>query len=132
MATSLTETQLSTLKGRLTARRDELLAQVREELLRADEEQYGDLAGQVHDMEDQSAADLLADLNLASIDQHIEELRAVDRALMRMGQSSYGYCVDCGQPIEHERLSAYPTADRCLDCQAAREHNYAQKGHPRL
>jgi RNA polymerase-binding transcription factor DksA len=38
---------------------------------------------------------------------------------MRAG--TYGECRDCGEPIALARLSAYPTAMRCLACQQRHE-----------
>jgi phage/conjugal plasmid C-4 type zinc finger TraR family protein len=32
-----------------------------------------------------------------------------------------GICIDCGCAIEAERLTACPTARRCLDCQERHE-----------
>ncbi len=49
-------------------------------------------------------------------------LDEVDAALARIGDGSYGTCVDCGQPIAESRLAAVPSAARCIDCQRAREH----------
>ncbi len=38
------------------------------------------------------------------------------------------YCLDCGEQIPRERLSAEPSATRCVGCQAcvekARRHRY--------
>lgn len=33
-----------------------------------------------------------------------------------------GMCVDCGDPIEPERLAALPYAQRCIGCQRQQEH----------
>ncbi|GAP66280.1 C4-type zinc finger DksA/TraR family protein [Mizugakiibacter sediminis] len=31
-------------------------------------------------------------------------------------------CIDCGEPISHQRLAAVPNAVACTDCEAAAEH----------
>ena len=43
-------------------------------------------------------------------------LGEVDRALVRIDEGTYGFCVQCGEPIPGERLSARPAADRCVSC----------------
>ncbi len=117
MAEGLTEQQLNEFTRCLKERYWQLRQEIRDELLRTDEEQYIELAGRVHDPEEEAVADLLVDLNLASISRHIQELREIDDALIRMAKGTYGFCVDCDQPIQLERLKASPTAKRCITCQ---------------
>ncbi|HEY0260339.1 MAG TPA: TraR/DksA C4-type zinc finger protein [Lacisediminihabitans sp.] len=45
-----------------------------------------------------------------------ERIRAVDAALQRIADGTYGVCVRCGKPIGGERLSARPAAATCIDC----------------
>ncbi len=117
MAESLTEQHLNEFKKRLKERYWQLRQEIRDELLKTDEEQYIELAGRVHDPEEEAVADLLVDLNLASISRHVQELREIDDALIRIAKGTYGICVDCDQPIGLQRLTANPTAKRCLACQ---------------
>ena len=56
----------------------------------------------------------------ALLDQARAHLAAVDEALRRLGEGSYGRCEVCGQPIAPERLAARPTATRCLACASTR------------
>ncbi|MCD6124426.1 TraR/DksA C4-type zinc finger protein [bacterium] len=44
-------------------------------------------------------------------------LDAVDEALFRIEQGTYGKCRGCGKNIEMERLKAIPYAEYCLSCQ---------------
>jgi N-ethylmaleimide reductase len=106
----------------LRARQSALRVTIHEALLRSDQEQYLQIAGQVHDAEDESLADLLVDVNLAEITREIQELRDIDAAFRRIVMGTYGVCVRCGQAIERERLDAYPTAKRCIACQRHEEH----------
>lgn len=129
---SLSPAQIATLENALLARRNALLAEVREELIRTGEQHYIDLAGRVTDSGDQAVADLIADLDAAHIDRDITELREIDAALGRIRAETYGNCIDCGADIDVARLEAYPTAARCVRCQAQHEHTYAHTGTPRL
>ena len=71
-----------------------------------------------HDREDSTAsANTARDLELALDAHDSAEIAAIDAALKRMDEGSYGDCVDCGAPIAEARLRAAPEASRCLDCQ---------------
>jgi len=110
---------------KLRAKWQEVRTRAREVLLRAGNERYVQIAGQVHDVEDESLADLLVDVNLAEASRDIQEIRDIEDALRRIALGTYGTCVRCKRPIEGRRLEAFPTASRCTQCQ--REY---EKGHP--
>ena len=132
MTRTLSEAQLHALEKRLRKRRQELLAEIHEELVRTDDEHYVDLAGRVHDIGEESVADLLLDVNLAVIDNQINEVRDIEAALERMQTGTYGICMDCGAPIDFERLDAWPTAKRCLPCQQRYETTRVAGNTPTL
>lgn len=132
MPKKLTDKRLARLRKRLDERFGELSELIRRELLASDDENYAALAERVHDTAEESVADLLADVNLAVIDHHIQELQRVEGALMRLRAGTYGICVDCDGEIEVDRLEAYPEAMRCHDCQERYERTQAQPGHARL
>ena len=48
-------------------------------------------------------------------------LQAIDAALTRMDDGSYGACVSCGRPIGAERLEALPWTTQCIDCKRKEE-----------
>ena len=41
---------------------------------------------------------------------------AIDQALARIADGSYGFCTRRGEPIGRERLEARPAAELCIDC----------------
>ena len=47
-----------------------------------------------------------------------EQLADVEHALQKFEDGSYGFCDNCGQPIDPARLEALPHASLCLDCKA--------------
>ncbi len=122
---NLTDEQLQGLQQKLTAERSRLRAEIRDELLRSDQEQYGELAGQVHDSGDESVADLLADINISIVGRLIQELRDVEAALERIREAAYGVCSVCGDDIPFERLEVAPAASRCLTHQEEYERTRA-------
>jgi DnaK suppressor protein len=126
------ERQIETLRAELERRRAGLLQEIRDELLQSDDEHYVDLAERVHDVAEESVADLLSDVELAVIDRHIREVLDIEGALQRIAMGSYGICVDCEGPIVYRRLQAYPTASRCRDCQQHYEQTHAGTSLPRM
>lgn len=117
----LTERQLAEFR---TILRERFLAEreaIRQALLAADDQSFSELAGRVGDLENSALADLLVDVRLADIDRHVEAIRDIDTALLRIAGGSYGQCIDCEEPIDTGRLQAYPTAKRCKPCQVKYE-----------
>ena len=48
-------------------------------------------------------------------------LTAIDAALKRIDDGTYGTCVSCKDQIRHERLEASPWASLCIDCKRRAE-----------
>lgn len=127
-----TEEQLAQLKTRLQQRYLELREEVRGELERSGDQRYIDLAGDVADPGDESVADMLVDVDAALVDRQVTEMREVEAALKRLADLDFGDCIECGGEIGFERLMAYPTARRCVRCQALHEKTYAHENKPTL
>jgi DnaK suppressor protein len=61
--------------------------------------------------------------DLALRDKNVGQLEAIEAALRRLDDGSYGACVDCGQPVAPGRLEAIPWAARCIDCQGRHDRS---------
>lgn len=57
--------------------------------------------------------------DLALRDHNHEHLAAIDAALARLDEGTYGRCTSCHREIPFERLEARPWAALCIDCQRA-------------
>lgn len=125
---ALNPEQARELRSAIDARRTALLNELRQDVNRSREQQYGELAGPAPDAGDESVADLIADLDHAEVERDVGELRQLDAARSRMDEGSYGECVQCGRDIQFERLRANPSALRCIDCQTLFEKTHAQAG----
>jgi RNA polymerase-binding protein DksA len=60
------------------------------------------------------------------LDYSLEEneerlLEAINAALTRIDDGTYGICSACGQPIGEERLEALPWTTQCIDCKRKEE-----------
>lgn len=118
----LSEKQLQGFDQRLKKRRDELREIIRDELASTQREDYTELAGMVHDVGDESFAELLRGVNLTNRARELEEMQDIEASIERIKNGTYGTCVECNDAIAVERLDAYPTAKRCITCQSRHEN----------
>jgi RNA polymerase-binding protein DksA len=130
MTRTLENRHVESLRAAMRARQTVLREEIRQALLKSDSEHYLQIADSVRDLEDESFADLIVDVGLAEIDRDLDELRAIDAALLRVADGSYGVCEVCERPIDPKRLEIAPHASRCIDCQTLFERTHFQKtGH---
>jgi RNA polymerase-binding protein DksA len=130
MTRNLQNKQLDSLQAAMRARQTQLREEIRQALIKSDSEHYLQIADSVRELEDESFADLIVDVGLAEIDRDLDELRAIDAALLRVADGSYGVCEACDRPIDVKRLNLTPQALRCIDCQTIFERTHFQKtGH---
>lgn len=57
-----------------------------------------------------------------------QKLEAIDAALKRVEEGTYGVCVDCGCEVEEKRLMALPWALRCVKCMSKYEDEKKKRG----
>ncbi len=57
-------------------------------------------------------------------------LQEVDRALDAIDGGTYGMCAECGEPIDADRLEAYPLATLCIDCKRKDERQHPDRSRP--
>jgi len=127
---ALSQSQLDQLVMQLKRDYQTLLSEVHEELENSGNQHRIDLLNrEPGDSGDESLATTLVNLNLTTLDRHVQEIRDIEATFRRVTDGDYGVCVDCGMDIGFERLHAYPTAKRCIVCQEKREKLYAREGH---
>ena len=102
---------LSRYKRLLLAKQRQVVA------ARAAEEAPAPAAGHVRgDVIDQASAEAEAKVQarLRQTESHL--LRAIEEALARIEQGSFGVCQACGRPISEARLDAVPWTRVCREC----------------
>ncbi|MBS1188864.1 MAG: conjugal transfer protein TraR [Rhodocyclaceae bacterium] len=129
--THLSKDQIEQLRQLLEQRRNDLRGEIMEVLARTEEFPYGELAG-IPDLGDASVADLLIDLDNAMVHRDVQEIREIEATLERMDQGVYATCIECGLPIDFERLQAFPEAKRCWPCQGTYEKTHIHDTTPTL
>ncbi len=110
-----------TFNAQLHQMRAELLAQIRAQ--RGGPVGRAESAAEAREdaSDDWAQADAERDLAFALEERESAELVAIDAALQRIADGSYGLCLACGSPIPNARLHAHPTAMRCTACQEKAE-----------
>jgi len=48
-------------------------------------------------------------------------IQQINAALARIEDSSYGFCLNCGNALNEKRLTAIPWSRHCVDCQELAE-----------
>jgi DnaK suppressor protein len=68
------------------------------------------------DVADQANSDAEAQLQIRLHQTDGRLLRAIEEALVRVKQGTYGVCVTCGHLISKARLNAVPWTHHCRNC----------------
>ena len=122
---SLSASEIEEFRVELARRKVRLMSEIESKLAQAKTERVAPDAVSVTDGGDKALLEAASGLDLAIASRDIEELRAVEAAEARIGEGSFGVCVDCAEQIATERLRAYPSAQRCTACQSDLEHRSA-------
>jgi RNA polymerase-binding transcription factor DksA len=104
----------------------ELLRKRRDELVERERVSHGQLGGldldtYGYDLGDRAVHDDDKDRAARQEEANLAELRAVDAAMTRVDEGTYGECVACGANIPPGRLRAIPHTPLCANCAAMRE-----------
>ena len=109
------------LRSRLETERKRLveeLEQLKAGIRRAHETREGSPFGK----REEAAAESFESAQQIVLQESIKErLTAVEHALGKFDNGTYGLCDNCGQPIDLARLEALPEASLCLSCKAQGE-----------
>src|SRR5262249_51076853 len=73
------------------------------------------------DIADKAVSSYTREFLYSLTDGERSTLLHIDEALVRIEDSSYGFCTKCGQPMAEKRLTAVPWAPYCVDCQELAE-----------
>jgi DnaK suppressor protein len=117
----LSPERLAEVKERLLGRKRRLWLEVKDQLKSNIGNGYQEMLSTARDEEDQASVSLLAETNLSLLGPKRQELEAIEEALMRLENGTYGLCEACGQPIEPRRLEIMPETPLCRNCMSQRE-----------
>jgi RNA polymerase-binding transcription factor len=105
----------------LIAKRQEILKQIEGVIGQSLTEDQQRRLESARDVGDQALMDLERELGISLLEMQNRKRQAIDEALRRLAEGSYGICADCGVEISEKRLVAVPFANLCVECQAKEE-----------
>jgi len=113
----MTDGRYGELRSILEERRDEISGEVKYKIrnVRTEATQAG--RHRLADTSETSELDIQDDIEFALLQMKAETLTKMSAALTRLEEGTYGYCYECGDEIEEQRLGALPFAARCRECE---------------
>ena len=81
----------------------------------------GDLSGYSFHMADMATDNFDREFTLGLASNEQQGLNAIDVALRKIEDGTYGVCEECDKPISIKRLTAMPHAPLCIKCQEMQE-----------
>lgn len=101
-----------------------ILLKMREEIIRdinsIRESEHAE-HNEVGDEYDLASQERERELGIIISAQEKNKLIAIEDALRRIDEGTYGYCEECGEKISKQRLKAVPFATLCVSCKAKKE-----------
>jgi len=61
---------------------------------------------------------------ISLVESQERAIRDLDKALKRIASNTYGFCLECQEPIDINRLKALPATERCFACQKIHEQSF--------
>lgn len=108
-----------TLRAELVAKKLELTARLERITANLQRGFNADSKEMAKELEDSEVVDALGN-------EAREEIAKISAALIRLGNGRYGICSECVEPIQDDRMKAYPYADECIDCATFDERRKAR------
>lgn len=119
---NIDEKTLAELKKALIEKRDKIKSELMS-FAKKDKNIKGDFKtefSQIGDRPEENASEVEVYEDNLGVEHSLEkDLAAIDKALEKIKDGTYGICANCGvppQPIELKRLKAFPEAETCLKC----------------
>ncbi|CAN5132361.1 TraR/DksA C4-type zinc finger protein [soil metagenome] len=114
----LTPQQVEDFAAELQRERDDLAEQGRRTATELADVRAARSDGSADDEHDPEGSTLSSDWSrLYGFSRAItERVEAIERAIARIDEGTYGVCIRCGRQIETGRLEARPAAELCIEC----------------
>ncbi len=120
---SILRSRLETERGRLNEELEQLAASAASSEDRREGSPFGK-------REEEATETLELEKRLVLERRIKEQLAAVEHALNKYEEGTYGQCDSCGQTIDPARMEALPQANLCMNCKAQQAKNAKGKSPP--
>lgn len=115
------ERRRDALQQMLLRKRHEILKEIEGSLGQSLTEDQQRRLESARDVGDQALMDLDRELGISLMEMRNRRRQAIDEALTRLNEGTYGICAECGVEISERRLEAVPFAKLCVECQSKEE-----------
>jgi RNA polymerase-binding transcription factor len=115
------ERRRDALHQMLIRKRQEILKEIEGSLGQSLTEDQQRRLESARDVGDQALMDLDRELGISLMEMRNRRRQAIDEALTRLSEGTYGICAECGVEISEKRLEAVPFAKLCVECQSREE-----------
>jgi len=115
------EKELEHFRERLLERKRQLWYDVAESMRDDLKGEYQEQLSTARDDPEKALVDLMGDTDMILLEGRQGELQAIEEALQRIDEGTYGLCTECGERIPPRRLEVMPFAVRCVEDQARQE-----------
>jgi DnaK suppressor protein len=109
------------LQRMLLGKRQEIMREIEGNLGQSLTEDQQRRLESARDVGDQALMDLDRELGISLMEMRNRKRQAIDEALMRLNEGTYGICAECGIEVSEKRLEAVPFAKLCVQCQSRQE-----------
>lgn len=127
----MSDDQLAYFRQQLLTQQDDL-----KEMLKTSRTRLRNLRAETSDLLDQSCTEADVSFELRESERNNTKLRMIHRALERIDEGTFGYCVLTGSRIGLKRLKAQPCACMSVEAQelveSASDRSRQRSGEPRI
>ncbi|MDR4479457.1 MAG: TraR/DksA C4-type zinc finger protein [Nitrospira sp.] len=109
------------LQRMLLSKRQEIMREIEGNLGQSLTEDQQRRLESARDVGDQALMDLDRELGISLMEMRNRRRQAIDEALTRLSEGTYGICAECGIEVSEKRLEAVPFAKLCVQCQSRQE-----------
>lgn len=109
------------LQRMLLGKRQEIMREIEGNLGQSLTEDQQRRLESARDVGDQALMDLDRELGISLMEMRNRKRQAIDEALTRLSEGTYGICAECGVEVSEKRLEAVPFAKLCVQCQSQQE-----------
>ena len=100
---------------------DELSTLKKNNMNKSQRDASGDLSSYTFHMADMASDNYERDFSMGLATEEQKTLFAIEEALKRVEDGTYGNCMQCGKKVLKKRLNAIPYTELCLECQKSKE-----------
>ena len=109
------------LQRMLLGKRQEIMREIEGNLGQSLTEDQQRRLESARDVGDHALMYLDRELGISLMEMRNRKRQAIDEALTRLNEGTYGICAECGVEVSEKRLEAVPFAKLCVQCQSRQE-----------